>query len=210
MVKRKAAAPVNGSARPSGEFAVEMWPIDKPIDYSKNARKWTQQAIDKVAMSIREFGWRQPVVVDSQGVIVIGHLRRLAGKSIGCTECPVHVARDLSPEKIRALRLADNRSGQEATWDMELLAAEFEDLPDVFTGFDLSEVDGLRSGFEDVDRAAPEHRNLGSGVKVKPVLYCDQIAVLERAIRATGITNRGFALISVCEFYLERSLGPKG
>jgi DNA modification methylase len=148
MVKRKAAAPVNGSARPSGEFLTEMWPIDKPIDYPKNARKWTQQAIDKVAMSIREFGWRQPVVVDSQGVIVIGHLRRLAGKSIGCTECPVHVARDLSPEKIRALRLADNRSGQEATWDMDLLASEFLDLKGLdidlsFTAFDTKELDAL-------------------------------------------------------------------
>src|ERR1017187_415606 len=147
MVKRKAAAPVNGSAR-SGEFAVEMWPIDKPIDYPKNARKWTQQAIDKVAMSIREFGWRQPVVVDSQGVIVIGHLRRLAGKSIGCTECPVHVARDLSPEKIRALLLADNRTGEEATWDMDLLAAEFLDLKGLdidlsFTAFDCKELDAL-------------------------------------------------------------------
>ncbi|MGD0870244.1 MAG: DNA modification methylase [Bryobacteraceae bacterium] len=130
------------------DFTVEMWPIDKPIDYPKNARKWTQQAIDKVAMSIREFGWRQPVVVDSQGVIVIGHLRRVAGKSIGCTECPVHVARDLSPEKIRALRLADNRTGEEATWDMDLLAAEFLDLKSLdidlsFTAFDCKELDAL-------------------------------------------------------------------
>ena len=58
------------------QFAVEMWPIDRPQDYPNNARKWTDKAVAKVAVSIREFGWRQPVVVDSQGVIVIGHLRR--------------------------------------------------------------------------------------------------------------------------------------
>ena len=75
-----------------------------------------------MASSIREYGWRQPVVVDSEGVIVIGHLRRAAGKSIGLTECPVHVARELTPAQIRGLRLADNRTNQEASWDMDLLA----------------------------------------------------------------------------------------
>jgi len=57
-------------------FHVEMWDIDRPIDYPKNARKWSPKAVEKVATSIREFGWRQPVVVDSAGVIVIGHLPR--------------------------------------------------------------------------------------------------------------------------------------
>ena len=109
-------------------FHVEMWDIDRPIDYPKNARKWSPKAVEKVATSIREFGWRQPVVVDSAGVIVIGHLRRAAGKSIGLTECPVHVAADLSPAKIRALRLADNRTAQEAEWDLDILASEFADL----------------------------------------------------------------------------------
>jgi hypothetical protein len=117
-------------------FHVEMWPIDKPIDYPQNARKWSPKAVEKVATSIREFGWRQPVVVDSQGVIVIGHLRRAAGKSIGLTECPVHVAADLSPAKVRALRLADNRTAQEAEWDLDILASEFADLKTF--DFDLS------------------------------------------------------------------------
>ena len=127
-------------------FHVEMWDIDRPIDYPKNARKWSPKAVEKVATSIREFGWRQPVVVDSQGVIVIGHLRRAAGKSIGLTECPVHVAADLSPAKIRALRLADNRTAQEAEWDLDILASEFADLKTfdfdlTITGFDPREID---------------------------------------------------------------------
>ena len=118
---RKAAKSAPEPAISPG-FAVEMWDIDRPRDYPQNARKWSGQAIAKVAGSIRAYGWRQPIVVDSEGVICIGHLRRAAGKSIGLTECPVHVARELTPAQIRGLRLADNRTNQEASWDMDLLA----------------------------------------------------------------------------------------
>ena len=81
---------------------IEYWAIDRAKDYPKNARKWSAHAVDKVAASIKAFGWRQPVVVDSEEVIVIGHWRRAAGKSIGEKECPVHIARDLSPAQIKA------------------------------------------------------------------------------------------------------------
>jgi len=144
----------------SEAFECEIWPIDKPIDYPKNARKWTGAAITKVATSIREFGFRQPVVVDSEGVIVIGHLRRAAAKSIGLTTCPVHVARDLSPAKIRALRLADNRTAQEATWDLDLLAVEFGELKgfdfDIsITGFDTREIDKFTVSVNPAEDAVP-------------------------------------------------------
>jgi DNA modification methylase len=132
----------------TSDFLVETWPIDRPIDYPQNARKWSAQAIAKVAASIREYGWRQPVVVDAKDVIVIGHLRRTAGRSIGLTTCPVHVARDLTPAQIRGLRLADNRTNQEADWDMDLLAVEFAGLKELdfdlsLTGFDTPELDRL-------------------------------------------------------------------
>lgn len=125
---------------------IENWPIDRPKDYPHNARKWTKQAIEKVAASIRAYGWRQPVVVDLNEVIVIGHLRRAAGKHIGLTEVPVHVARDLSPAQIRGLRLADNRTNQEASWDDELLGLELAELGELdfdlsLTGFDQHEID---------------------------------------------------------------------
>src|ERR1022692_969854 len=127
---------------------IELWPIDRPKDYPKNARKWSAQAVEKVAASIREYGWRQPVVVDAHEVIAIGHLRRVAGKFLGLTEVPVHVARDLSPAQIRGLRLADNRTNQEASWDEELLAFEIADLSNLdfdlsLTGFDVHELDAL-------------------------------------------------------------------
>src|ERR1700686_1929909 len=130
----------------SSNLLVEVWPIDRPKDYPKNARKWSAQAVEKVASSIRAYGWRQPVVVDANEVICIGHLRRAAGRFLGLTEVPVHVARELTPAQIRGLRLADNRTNQEASWDEELLALELLDLKDL--DFDL----GL-TGFDDVELA---------------------------------------------------------
>jgi DNA modification methylase len=132
----------------SPNMLIERWPIDRPKDYPKNARKWSGQAIEKVASSIDEFGWRQPVVVDANDVIVIGHLRRAAGRFLGLTEVPVHVAKDLTPAQIRGLRLADNRTNQEASWDEELLAVELAELNELdfdlgLTGFDVHELDSL-------------------------------------------------------------------
>jgi hypothetical protein len=130
------------------DMKIETWPIDRPKDYPKNARKWSSQAIEKVAESIREYGWRQPVVVDAHEVIAIGHLRRAAGRFLGLTEVPVHVARDLTPAQIRGLRLADNRTNQEASWDDDLLGPELAELRDLgfdlaLTGFDVHELDVL-------------------------------------------------------------------
>ena len=137
---------------------IENWPIDRPKDYPKNARKWSAQAVEKVAASIREYGWRQPVVVDAHEVIVIGHLRRAGGKFLGLTEVPVHVARDLTPAQIRGLRLADNRTNQESYWNDDLLGPELADLDALgfdlgLTGFDVHELDKLLRDPLDEERA---------------------------------------------------------
>lgn len=173
-----------------------MWPIDKPIDYPQNARKWSGQAISKVAASIKAFGWRQPVVVDKDGVIVIGHLRRAAGRSLALTTVPVHVARDLTAAQIKALRLADNRTNQEADWDMELLASEFTALKEL--DFDLS-----LTGFDAKDwRVSGEEKPLDSSAAVgdlqfRIVVGCDseqhQAELLQR-FETEGLTCQ--ALIS--------------
>jgi ParB-like chromosome segregation protein Spo0J len=124
---------------------IELWPIDKLIPYARNARKIPQGAIDKVAASIQEFGWRQPIVVDGDRVVVAGHVRLLAAKQLGEKKVPVHVATGLTPGQIKAFRLMDNRSHQESGWDMELLAPEMAELQalsiDVaLTGFDAEEI----------------------------------------------------------------------
>ncbi|MGA2742876.1 MAG: DNA methyltransferase [Bryobacteraceae bacterium] len=127
---------------------IEMWDIDRPKDYKNNARKWSAQAVAKVGSSIKTYGWRQPVVVDREEVIVIGHLRRAAGKSVGEKQCPVHVADNLTPQQIRGLRLADNRTNQESVWDDELLARELQELAAAdfdldLCGFDQREIEDL-------------------------------------------------------------------
>src|SRR3989449_577202 len=134
---------------------IENWPINKPIPFARNARKLSPKAIDKVAASIREFGFRQPVVVDKAGTIICGHTRLQAAQKLGLVEVPVHVAQNLTPAQVRAYRLLDNRSHEETSWDEELLGLELLDLKGLdidlsLTGFDLSELDAYMAGPEPV------------------------------------------------------------
>ena len=142
---------------------IELWPIDRPKPYPKNAREWNAAAVVKVASSIREYGFRQPIVVDVHDVIIIGHLRLAAAKTLGLKEVPVHIASELSPAQVKGLRLMDNRSHDEAEWDLALLAPELADLSSLdfdlgLTGFDLHELDDLlRQPIDDAraDEAPP-------------------------------------------------------
>jgi ParB-like chromosome segregation protein Spo0J len=84
---------------------IENWPIERPVPYPRNARKLSSNAIDKVAASLQEFGWRQPLVVDAKGVIICGHTRWLAGRKLGLQTIPVHVAENLTPAQVKAYRL---------------------------------------------------------------------------------------------------------
>jgi DNA modification methylase len=125
---------------------ITFWNLDQIIPYARNARKIPEAAIDKVAASIQEFGWRQPIVVDREGVIICGHVRRLAALKLGLKQVPVHVAENLSPAQVRAFRLLDNRSHEETSWDEDLLGLELLDLEGMgvdldLTGFDLDEID---------------------------------------------------------------------
>src|SRR3979411_1365508 len=97
------------AAEAGAALTVMWWPIGRPKPYPKNARKWSKSAVEKVAASIKAFGWVQPIVCDREDVIVIGHLRLVAAHFLGLTEVPVHVASNLSPAQIKALRIADNR-----------------------------------------------------------------------------------------------------
>jgi ParB-like chromosome segregation protein Spo0J len=108
---------------------IEMWAIEKVKPYDKNPRR-NDKAVEAVAKSIREFGFRQPIVVDSAGVIVVGHTRYKAALKLGLATVPVHVAADLSPQQARAYRLADNRTAETAEWDVDLLPIELGELRD--------------------------------------------------------------------------------
>jgi len=119
-------------------------PIDRVIPYARNPRR-NDDAVATVAASLTEFGWRQPIVVDERMVIVAGHTRYEAAKRLGMTTVPVHIARGLSATQLRAYRLMDNRSHQNASWDDELLQLELADLKVedydlALTGFDADEL----------------------------------------------------------------------
>lgn len=123
---------------------VQTVPIASVVPYARNPRK-NAGAVAKVAASLREFGWRQPIVVDGEMVVVVGHTRLLAAQQLGMAEVPVHVAEGLTANQIKAYRLADNRVHEEADWDDELLALEIADLRDAgldlaLTGFDDDEL----------------------------------------------------------------------
>ena len=133
---------------------IELWPVDKPVPYIRNARKIPQSAIDKVAGSIKEFGWRQPIVVDKEGVIIVGHTRLKGAMKLGLKEVPIHVADQLTDSQVKAYRLADNRTGQETGWDDELLSLELKELSEldldlVLTGFDDKEINQIINQYSD-------------------------------------------------------------
>ncbi len=117
------------------QFDIEIRAIDSIRPYDNNPRK-NDQAVDAVAGSLREYGFRQPIVFDSDGVIIAGHTRYKAALKLGLEKVPVHVATDLSPEQVRAYRLADNKTGELATWDLEILPIELAALQSA--GYDLN------------------------------------------------------------------------
>lgn len=119
--------------------------INKLHPYDKNPRR-NDDAVDAVAASIKEFGFKVPIVVDSNGVIVTGHTRLKAAKKLGLTEVPVIVADDLNEDQIRAFRLADNKVGELAQWDDGLLNFELAEI-----GISDFDVDMSSFGFDDVD-----------------------------------------------------------
>lgn len=109
--------------------------------YANNPRD-NEEAVEPTAKSIKEFGWQgNPIIVDKDHVIIAGHTRYKAAKKLGMEEVPVVVASKLTPEQVKALRLADNKTGEIAEWDDELLDDELNDILDIDMsnfGFDLS------------------------------------------------------------------------
>ena len=114
---------------------IEHWPIDKLLPYVRNARQHSEEQIARIAASIAEFGFVNPILTGADGVLVAGHGRLAAARKLGLTTVPVVVLDHLTPTQRRALVLADNRLAELATWDDALLRIELEALQD--DGFDL-------------------------------------------------------------------------
>ena len=125
-------------------------------EYESNPRLINDEAVDKVAASIKEFGFKVPIIVDENNVIVAGHTRKLAAQSIGMEEVPVTIADDLTEDQIKAFRLADNRVAEFSEWDFEKLEEEINGIENDFTGFSAEDIkkmfgdDDEEESFDDV------------------------------------------------------------
>src|SRR5580692_7364797 len=127
--------------------SIELWPIERLVEYPRNPRK-NDSAVDRMCASIREFGFKIPCLVRSGGEVVDGHPRLKAARKLGITEIPVILCDEWTPAQVKAFRLMVNRSATWAEWDDELLKLELMDLETsdfdlALTGFDTKEIDAL-------------------------------------------------------------------
>lgn len=122
-----------------GSLDIVYVSMDEITPYENNPRM-NDGAVESVAKSISEFGFKVPIVLDKDYVIVCGHTRYKAAKQLGLTEVPCVIAADLTPKQVKAFRLADNRVSDNSIWDNKKLLEELDDLDDIFTGFELSAV----------------------------------------------------------------------
>ena len=124
---------------------IQTWPIDRLVAYARNPRK-NDAAVDRMCGSIREFGFKIPCLIRSDGEVIDGHLRLKAARKLGIADIPVILCDEWTPAQVKAFRLMVNRSATWADWDEDLLAAELMDLKTSdfdlgLTGFDLEEID---------------------------------------------------------------------
>jgi DNA modification methylase len=136
--------------------SIELWRIERLVEYPRNPRK-NDKAVDRMCASIREFGFKIPLLARGDGEVVDGHLRLKAARKLGITEIPVILCDEWTPAQVKAFRLLVNRSVTWADWDEELLALELQEIQEAdfdlsLTGFDPGEIDGLLA-LEDDEKA---------------------------------------------------------
>lgn len=149
----------------------------KPDDLTpyENNPRINDGAVDAVAASIKQFGFKVPIVVDSNGVVVTGHTRLKAAKKLGLGSVPVIVADDLTPEQVKAFRLADNKTGELAQWDIDKLDIELDGIADIDMGdfgFDIDlggeTHDAEGENYDDSQDATPdEFKEYDEGIETK-------------------------------------------
>ena len=135
--------------------------IDAVKPYEHNPRQITDEAVEKVANSIKEFGFQQPIVVDAEYVVIAGHTRLLAAKKLGLETVPVVVADSLTPEQVKAYRLADNKTGEFSFWDEPALYEELQGLEDL--GYDM-EPFGFNTFLDDYEDGEAEEDDYDGSV----------------------------------------------
>lgn len=136
---------------------IEYLKMDEIIPYENNPRK-NDDAVQYVKKSIEQFGFKVPIVIDKDNVIVAGHTRYKAAQELGLEKVPCIIADDLTEEQVKAFRLADNKVSEHAKWDNELLYAELDGLADFnmadFGFIELADLD-IDSFFEEGEQKEP-------------------------------------------------------
>ena len=154
---------------------IQIWPIDRLRPYERNPRTHSPEQITKIAASLVEFGWTNPILVDGQAGIIAGHGRLLAARELGMTTVPVIELTHFSEAQKRAYIIADNKLALNASWDDELLQLEMLDLKDLdfnldLLGFDASELADITLG-KDVNQ--PEYNeSVANDVKMATCPKC--------------------------------------
>jgi len=151
---------------------IEMIPISEVIPYENNPRK-NDKAVDVVAKSIKEFGFKVPIILDKNNVIIAGHTRLRAAIQLGLTEVPIIWADELSPKQVKAFRIMDNKSSEFAEWDLDKLKVELDDLKNLnysldLTGFEQSALDVL--GIESNIGNIPDIDFQGETIQGNPII----------------------------------------
>jgi ParB-like chromosome segregation protein Spo0J len=165
---------------------IKELPLETLIPYAANPRK-NSDAVDAVAASIKEFGWKQPIVIDKDNVIVAGHTRYKAAQKLGLSSAPCLLADDLTEQQVKAFRILDNKVAEKSEWDLDLLPLELEGLEDFdLTPFDVEfskklsitgeEIDGLFVNAEESERT--EKQNLAFLVSEEEKVLC--LSVLKK------------------------------
>lgn len=135
---------------------IEYLDINEVIPYVNNPRQNDGEAVDKVAASIMEFGFKSPIIVDKNNVVIAGHTRLKGAKKLKLDKVPIIRADDLTPAQVRCYRIADNKVSEYSSWDNELLSIELEGLQELdfdlnLTGIEDWEIDNLLNPVSDDD-----------------------------------------------------------
>lgn len=157
--------------------------VNKLIPYENNPRM-NDNAVEQVAKSIKAYGFKVPIVIDKDGVIVCGHTRLRAAKELHMDTVPCVVADDLTPEQVRAFRLADNKTSDFSIWDNKKLCEELDALePDLFTGFETSDFFDDVQSMSDVEELDESDRDTvtsnEAGVEYKLIFKTEDKDLLE-------------------------------
>ena len=189
---------------PTKDLRVKYVPIGDVHPYEDNPRR-NDGAVQAVAASLREFGWKQPIVVDADGTIIAGHTRYKAALALEMTHVPVVVASDLTPEQCAAYRLADNRVGELAEWDENLLAVELDGLADFDMsafGFDDSVTEDMfGDDFSLPDTDAPQFKTVSLQMTAEMFGEFERITGMVEACRYDGGNDSANRVLEVLELW---------